>query len=165
MEPWMLITLQAAVAVVMLIGIAGTVIPVLPGLVIIWLAALGYYIVIGFNGWAWFFFALQTIMMVVGSLIDNVLMGTAARKYGASWLAIGLALVAGVIASFILSPVGGLLIALLVMFLVEFLRLNDWKAAYESARGLFLGCGWGVIIRAALGVFMLILWAVWAFLR
>jgi hypothetical protein len=37
----------------------------------------------------------MTVLMIAGSLIDNVIMGTRARQQGASWVAIGVALVAG----------------------------------------------------------------------
>ena len=164
MSPLLQISLQAIVLAVMIVGLLGLIFPIIPGLVIIWVAALGYYLAVGFDKLAIFYFVLQTIMMLGGSVIDNILMGATARKYGASWLAIAVALITGLLGSIFFPPLGGVVAALVGVFLVEFLRLNDWKAAFNSTRGLFLGCGWSVVIRFALGVLMVLLWLAWVYL-
>ena len=74
----------------MLVGLL--VIPILPGLVIIWVAALGYGLAAGFGVLGWIMFAIITVLMLVGSIVDNVLMGTSAHKEGAPWWVILLAM-------------------------------------------------------------------------
>ena len=77
--------LRVFVALVMLLGLFGLVIPVVPGLTIIWLAALIYGIAAGFN---WWIFAVMTLLMIAGNISDNFIMGAKAREKGASWLGI-----------------------------------------------------------------------------
>ncbi len=74
----------------MLVGLL--VIPILPGLVIIWVAALGYGLAAGFGTLGWIMFAILTVLMLAGSIVDNILMGTSAHKEGAPWWVILLAM-------------------------------------------------------------------------
>lgn len=147
---------------VMLAGLAMLVLPILPGLWVMWIAALVYAIVTGFDTAAIIFMVIITILTVVGGLMDNILMGANARVSGASWLAIGVALVGAVIGSILLPPIGGLIFAIAGIFLVEYLRIKDWRKALESTKGLALGCGWGVIARFGFGVLVMLVWLLWA---
>jgi hypothetical protein len=103
----------------------------------------------------------MTLLMVFGNLIDNVLMGAGARSQGASWLGIGAALVAAVIGSLIFPPFGGLVAALLALFIVEVIRVRDWRKALDSTRSMAMGCGWSVAARLAIGGMMIGWWLVW----
>lgn len=147
---------------VMLTGLAMLVLPILPGLWVMWIAAFVYALVAGFNTTAIIFMVIITILTVVGGLMDNILMGANARVSGASWLSIAVALVGAVIGSILLPPLGGLLLAIVGIFLVEFLRIKDWRKALESTKGLALGCGWGVIARFGFGVLVMLVWLLWA---
>jgi uncharacterized protein YqgC (DUF456 family) len=154
-------TLQIVVLAVMLFGLFGLVIPVLPGLVIIWVPALVYGVLTGFTLLSGALFAAMTVLMIVGSLVDNVIMGTRARQQGASWLAIGVALAAGLIGSLVFPPFGGLIAALIGLFAVEFYRLKDMQRALESTRSMAIGCGWAAVIRFGIGAIMILLWGAW----
>jgi len=150
--------------VVMLVG--QLVIPILPGLVIIWVAALGYGLVSGFGVLGWIMFALITVLMLVGSVVDNVLMGTSAHKEGAPWWAVLLAMLAAILGSFVIPiPIlGGILAALLVLFGIEWLRRKDWRKALASIKGMLIGWGWAFVVRFIIGIFMIGLWLVWAWI-
>ncbi len=155
------VTLQLIVLAVMLFGLMGLAIPVLPGLVIIWVAALVYGIVTGFSLGSGIIMAVLTVLMAVGSIIDNFIMGASARMTGASWWAIGAALVAGIIGSLLIPPFGGLVLALLALFAVEYGRLKDWRQAVESTRSMAFGCGWSVVVRVVIAIIMIALWGAW----
>lgn len=140
------------------------VIPILPGLVIIWVTALGYGIAAGFGALGWSMFALISLLMVGGSVLDNVLMGARAHKEGAPWWVVLIALVAAILGNFVIPIpiVGGILAALIVLFLIEWLRLKDARKALTSMRGMLVGCGWAVIFRVIIGLVMIGLWLIWA---
>ena len=146
----------------MLIGLMVT--PILPGLVIIWATALGYGLLSGFGTVGWIIFILLTILMIVGSVLDNVLMGASAHKEGAPWWVVLLALLAAVLGSFIIPiPVlGGVIAALLTIFLVEWARRKDAKQALASLKGMLIGWGWSFVFRFIIGVVMIGLWLIWA---
>jgi uncharacterized protein YqgC (DUF456 family) len=148
--------------VMMVVGLL--VIPILPGLVIIWVSALGYGIAAGFGVLGWVMFALITVLMLAGSILDNVLMGARAHKEGASWWVVLIAMAAAIVGSFVIPIpiIGGILAALLVLFLIEWARLKDAKEALASMRGMLVGCGWGVVFRVIIGLVMIGLWLIWA---
>jgi uncharacterized protein YqgC (DUF456 family) len=156
-----LAALRIVVLAVMLFGLLGLIIPVLPGLVIIWVPALVYGLVTGFNWVSAILFGVMTLLMILGNLVDNFIMGARARVQGASWLAIGVALAAGVLGSIVFPPFGGLIAALLGLFAVEMLRLKDLRRALESTKSMAVGCGWAAIIRFGIGVIMILLWGAW----
>ena len=155
-------TLRLIILAVMLFSTLGLLIPVLPGLVMIWIAALVYGLLTGFSAASIAIMVVLTILMIVGSLIDNVIMGASARQTGASWLAIGAALAAGLVGSLLIPPFGGLVLALAALFAVEYSRLRDWKKAAESTRHMALGCGWAVVVRVGIAAVMIVLWGAWA---
>ncbi len=154
----------------MLLGLALLLIPILPGLVIIWAVATAYAIQYsiqygiqsGFGTLGWIMFALMTVLMVVGSIADNALMGASAHKQGAPWWVVLLALLAAFLGSILLTIVGGILAALLAIFLLEWARLKDKQRAFASMRGLLVGYGWAVAIRFIIGMVMIGLWLIWA---
>jgi uncharacterized protein YqgC (DUF456 family) len=138
------------------------VIPILPGLVIIWVAALAYGLAAGFGVLGWVMFAIITVLMLVGSILDNVLMGTSAHQKGAPWWVILVAMVAAIAGNFIVPIIGGILGGLLVLFLIEWLRLSDWKRALASMKGMLIGWGWAFVFRFIIGMIMVGLWLIWA---
>jgi len=164
METAALLALQIVVLIVMGFGLLGLLTTIIPGLFVIWLAALIYLLATGLTWVSGIIFAILTVLMIGGSLVDNVLMGASARQTGAGWLAITVSLVAGLVASLVWSPIGGLVISLAALFIVEFARLRDWRKAFESTRSMAAGCGWSVVIRFAIGLFMILLWGVWTLL-
>ena len=152
---------------VMLFGLFSLVLlPILPGLVIIWAAALVYGLVTGFASTTGIIlFVVISVLMIAGSLVDNVLMGASAHKTGASLTSVTIALVAGMIGSFFLPLFGGILLSLAALFALEYYRRRNWREALTSTKGMALGCGWAVVLRFVMGLVMIGLygaWMVWA---
>lgn len=156
-------TVHIIAGLTMLIGWLSLLIVIVPGLVIMWVGALGYGIATGFDTTGWIIFGIMTLLMVVGSLIDNYLIGASARQKGASWWSLGAAWVGALVGTVLLPPVGGLILALLALFLVEYYRVKDAKQAFETSTSIATGCGWSVGVRFGIGFIMLILWILWAF--
>jgi uncharacterized protein YqgC (DUF456 family) len=154
--------IKAITLTAMLVGLL--VLPLLPGLVIIWVAALGYGLVAGFGTLGWIIFAILTVLMLAGSIVDNILMGTSAHKEGAPWWVILLAMVAAILGNFLIPiPIlGGILAALLTLFGIEWLRRKDWRKALASIKGMLIGWGWAFVIRFIIGMVMIGLWFIWA---
>ena len=157
------VTVHILAGLTMVIGWLSILIVIEPGLVIMWVGALGYGIATGFDTTGWIIFGIMTLLMVAGSLIDNFLMGASARQKGASWWSLGAAWVGALVGTVLLPPVGGLILALLALFLVEYYRVKNAKQAFDTSTSLATGCGWSVGVRFGIGFIMLILWILWAF--
>lgn len=156
--------LAVVLLAVMLLGLFSLAIPGMPGLTIIWLAVLVYALIHGLTWATGILFAIDTLLMIVGSFVDNVFMSAGAKKGGASWLAVGVAIVGGLAGSLLWPPLGGILLALVGIFVVEIIRVRDLRKAWESTRGLAMGCGASVLIRFGMGVIMILFWGLWFYL-
>lgn len=162
MPVWLKISVDVLTLAIMLSGLCALVIPVLPGLVIIWLAALGYGIINGFSTLGWVMFAILTVLMLAGSWVDNIFMGAKAHQSGASWVSILAALVFGIAGNFVIPLIGGFLGAVLALFAAEWIRRKNWRAALAAIQGLMAGYGWALLIRFIMGSVMIGLWMIWA---
>jgi len=162
MPAWLNVSIFALTQFFMLAGLIGLVVPVFPGLLLMWLAALGYGIVTRFETVGIIVFIILTILMLVGSTVDNLIIGAGARKGGAAWLSIGVALAVGVIFTFIFPPIGGIIAAPLAVLLLEYYRLRDWQKAWQALKGLATGWGLAYFVRLGIGIVMMVLWWLWA---
>jgi len=148
----------------MVFGLLGLIIPIFPGNVVMWVAALVYGLIFGFGRLGGIMFAIISLLMLAAVMADNVLMGAKAREKGASWGSILLALAAGVVFTFVFPPIGGIIAAPLVLFLMEFQRLGDSSEATKVVKGLLTGWGLAFVVRFGLGVMMIVFWGIWAYL-
>jgi uncharacterized protein YqgC (DUF456 family) len=146
----------------MLVGLVLLIIPIFPGITVIWLAALLYGIITGFDTLGIVIFVLITLGMIAGISADNFLMGAGARRGGASWLTIGVAFIAGIAGTVLFPPIGGLIAIPVSIFLLELVRNREWRGAWRATRGVALGWGLSFLVRFGIGLVMISAWLVWA---
>lgn len=147
----------------MLGGLALLIVPIFPGITVIWLAAVIYGFVAGFDTLGIIMIVFITLGMIAGISADNVLMGAGALKGGASWLTIIVALVAGIAGTIIFPPIGGFIAIPIAIFLLELLRNREWRSAWRATRGMALGWGLSFLVRFGIGLVMIAAWLIWAF--
>lgn len=162
MNPFLEGSLDTIVVIGLLIGILSNFIPFFPAVTVTWLATLGYGLIHGFNWGSGVIFAIITILLVAGNMIDNVLMGAGARQRGTSWIAIAASFVTMMVVSLVATPFVGLIAALVVLFVVEVIRIRDLRKAFDSMGGMSLGCISAMVIRFFICLIMAWLWLIWA---
>jgi hypothetical protein len=166
MPEWLSLSVVGLTIVAMLIGLFGLLVPFFPGIVVIWLAALGYGLIAqDFNTLGIILFILITLLMIAGSFADNLLMGAGARQGGASWLSLGAAVVAGLAGTLLWPPLGGLMAAPAAVLLVEYLRVKDWKQALTALRGMAAGWLLSFVVRFVIGLVMIGFWGLWVYFK
>ena len=146
----------------MVLGLVGLIVPVFPGITIIWGLALLYGIITKFENAGGWWFALLTLLAVIGWLSDNFLMGAKARQSGARWSSIAIALIAGFVFSLVLTPLGGIVACLVGLFLAEYSYRRNTNETLLVVRDMLIGWGWAFIVRFGLGTLMIIAWSIWA---
>ena len=161
MPNWLNLSLNILIYLIMAVGLFGMVIPIYPGVVIIWAAVLIHGLATGFATMETWVLVVITILAIAGTLVDNLLMGGKARQAGASWISIGSALLAGVIGTFAFPPLGGLIAAPTLLFLLEYARLKDSNEAWDITKGLLTGWGLSFVARFMIGLVMIVIWAAW----
>ena len=165
MPAWLSTTIFWTTLVIMLVGLFGLIVPVFPGIMVIWLAALGYGVATGFTTLGWVLFAVITVLFITGAVIDNVLMSAKAHKEGAAWSSLILGVLAGILGTIFFPPIGGLIAAPVVVLLLEYIRQRDFKKALLTLRGLAIGWGSAFVVRFFIGAAMIGIWLVWAINR
>ena len=161
MPNWLNLSLNFLVYLIMAVGLFGMVLPIYPGVVIIWAAMLLHALATGFAVLEIWVLVVITLLMIAGSLVDNFLMGGKARQAGASWLSIGGALLGGVVGTFAFPPIGGIIAAPTLLFLLEYARLRDSQEAWDITKGLLTGWGLSFVARFLIGLVMIIVWIIW----
>jgi len=160
------VILQSLTLTFMLVGLFGLVIPIFPGITVIWLSALVYAIIQALGGGMtvadWVLFGFITILMAIGSFVDNIIITRKLRETGTPWKSITIGYVAGVVSSLFLTPFAALLITPLALYGAEYYRLRNARQAFDSAKSWLIGFGWSFLALFGIGSVMIGLWLLWA---
>ena len=169
----------------MLVGLLGVILPIVPGLVLIWLGALVFAIVEGFSRISPLVFGFLTVLTIVG-ISAEIWMTQLGAKFGGATFKSQLAGLAGGVAGVLLVPLmGGVFEVLLGPILggilgvilaalgavigsiagvlgAEYHRLKEWNPAFRAGCGWLLGWLVSVIFQFSVGVLMIgiFLWQV-----
>lgn len=141
---------------VIVLGIAGTILPIIPGIPLVFLAILFY-------GWLGHFtvitgkylavIGLLTLLSIVFSYISTVM---GAKYFGSGRWGLWGAFI-GTFAGLLLFPPLGLLIGPFAgAFIGEYLSVQNTEKAIKAAFGSLLGLFTGVVFNLTIGIYMLV---------
>ncbi len=153
------------VGLAMLVGLIGSILPFLPDIVLIWVGALMYGLVVGWGESGGWLFGIISILGLIGLLSDAWVSGAGARQGGATVLTTLGGLAVGLIGLFAAGPLGFLGGILLGTFVLEYLRHQDPDKALKATLGMGVGYGASFIVKFLLGLGMIGAWVVWLILR
>ena len=148
-----------------LTGFFGLLLVFFPGLTVMWLGQLIWAIYTQLNfaegapvyGWTIGIFVVNTVLMIAGGLIDNVIMVGNTRREGVPWWGIGLSWVAMVGVGLVATPFGGLAAGFLTIFLVQFFRMGrDSQKAFSALKAMVLSSMQATLFRLGIGLVMLV---------
>jgi uncharacterized protein YqgC (DUF456 family) len=145
----------------MLAGLTGTLLPVLPDVILIWGSALLYGLLIGWGRIGAGLFAGISVLALVAFLAELWVSGLGARRAGASFWSSAGGLAAGVVGLLIAGPIGLIVGMLLGIYLIEYVRHRDPDLAAQATFGLGVGFGASFLVKFLLGMVMITLWVVW----
>ncbi len=148
--------LEVLVAIACLIGIVGTVVPVLPGTLLCGAAILVWGIAEG--GHAWWFTIGALIIITIGVVLKYAIPGKRMKASGVPWWVMFVGAVAGIV-GFFLIPIVGLFIGFLLgVYVAEIARLksitNAWPTTVEAMKAV----GISTMIDFASAVFATAIW-------
>ena len=148
-------------ALVMAAGLLGTVVPVLPGLLLIWIAGIVYGLVEGFGGTGIVALIIMSVLALVGTVAKYVLPQRQGAHAGAGGRALLAACVLGIVGFFVIPVIGLPVGAVAGVYLAELQRLHTRQLAWHSTVTILKAFGVGVLIEVAAGVAMIAAWIVW----
>lgn len=162
------VALETLTLFALLIGLAGLIVPVFPGLTIMWLTTLVYALIQNaadkMTGWDWAIFVFITLLMIGGNIVDNIIIARKMRDQFIPWSSILIAFAAGIVVSIFLTPLFGLVAAPLGLFLAEMNRLKNRDDALKSTKAYMVGWGWAFGARFIIGITMIGSWMLWAWI-
>jgi uncharacterized protein len=168
-ESWELfgqILFEVITFAVLIFGWLGLMIPVFPGLTVMWIATLIYAVIqagLGNMTWVgWLLFALITLLMIGGNVVDNIIVAKHMRDKDIPWSSILWSFAAGVIVSLFFTPIMGIIASPLALFLAEWRRLKERDVALSNTKAWMTGWGWAIAARMGIGVVMIVFWGIWA---
>lgn len=162
--PWWTLTFQIVIMVALILSWIGTVVPIFPGPTVMWVLMLVYGLVDGFGTRGAVLFGIISLLTAASWLTDNVFTIKGARDGGATWTSVAIASAVGLVSSLFLTPIVGVLLTLLTLYLVEYSRQHDHARAMEATKLMLVGWGWATVARMGLGLISLALWSIWAWL-
>jgi hypothetical protein len=170
MSAWSPLALLAYM--LMFVGLIGSMLPVVPGPVLIWLGALMWAANDGFQAVGWPTLLFLGILTVLAWSSDLFLTAVFSRRVGASWKAILGAILGGFIGGIFFGgwiPILGTLVATVVgavvgMVAMEVLDKRDLRLALRSTQGYVLGVLASSALEALLAVVMILVFIWQAFL-
>ena len=158
MDSFLQVGAASIVIVLFIVGLIGIVVPLLPGILLIWSAILFYAMTV--DDWTqitpWIF-ALMTVIALLAGTADTWLSLFGARKTGASWKTLLLGLIGSVVGTFIV-PILGTIVGYAAGILAgELLRLRDLRAAVKASIGGVVGWGVGTVLQLVGAVAMIVI--------
>jgi uncharacterized protein YqgC (DUF456 family) len=149
---------EVVVALAILVGLVGVVVPVLPGLVLVLVAVLVWAVDVG-GGTAWTVFGLATAVLVAGTVVKYAVPGRRLKSSGipASTTWFGIAL--GVVGFFVIPVVGLVIGFVLGVYLAEHRRVGS-ASAWPSTQQALRAVGVSILIELAAGILAALVWVV-----
>lgn len=141
----------------LVLGLIGTLVPFLPGHLILFFAAIAHRLMLGADsGVEWWTFLVLGILLTISQILEFLSGAMGTRWFGGSkWGAAG-ALVGGVVGLFFM-PFGLILGPLIGSMLFEFiLAKKEAKPATVSGIGSVLGTVAGLVVKMVVGVLMIV---------
>lgn len=148
-------------AVVMAVGAVGTIVPLLPGLALVWGAGLVYGLVEGFGAVGVVAFVVMTVLAGAAAIAGWVVPHRRASGAGASRPSVWLGVVAAIVGFFVVPVVGLALGGVLGVYVGEHLRTRDAGAAWATTRATITGFGIAALLQFAAALAMIVVWVVW----
>lgn len=145
-----------------LVGIVGIVVPILPGMLLVWFTVVVYAWRTGFVAVGWPTLTFVTIIALITGLSNVWLPLLGAKKTGAAKRALALGVVGAILGTFIIPiPLLGTVVGYAIgIFLGEYLKQRDLKIALRASLGGVAGWGISTVVEIAGAILILVIFCV-----
>lgn len=152
---WLLVIL------LFVVGMAGTVYPILPGVVAVYFAFFVYGWFFSFESFGWFFWTLQTLIVVVLLIADYAVGAWGVKKFGGSKLSVWLSTIGIIVGPFVIPAFGLVLGPLIGAMLGELFRGESLEKAFKVGIGSVVGLFSSMVVKIILQLAMIIIFIIW----
>ncbi len=153
------------VAIAMAVSLAGTVLPVFPGIILAWGAALVFGLVTGFDAVGIAIMLVITAITAVTYVYMVKLPKNETEARGASKSAVRWGALGALIGFFVIPVIGFIVGGVVGVFGAEYARTGDTEPAWQSTKGVLIGVGKSSLLQMAAVLVIVVLWVIWAVLK
>ena len=151
------------VAVVMVVGTVGIVVPVLPGLCLVGAATLLWAIEVHYTA-GWVVFAIATLLYAAGIVAQYLLPGRQMKRAGVDSRFVAVALVVAVVGFFVIPVIGAPIGFVTAIFLLELAKHHDRRAAWRATVHAIKAVGLNIGLELATAFAIITTWGVAVYL-
>ena len=145
---------------IMLVGVAGCLIPVLPGTPILLAAAVGHRLYFGDTGPSMLVLIILALFTIISLVFDQLASMVGAKKLGATWKGVTGAVIGGLVGLFFSLP-GIILGPFIGATLFELFGDREFRDALKAGVGATLGLLLGAVGKVAISMVMMLMF-VWS---
>lgn len=141
--------------IIMLVGMAGIIVPIIPSTPLIWFGAFFYAIFTHFEKISWMILLIFALLTIFSIILENLGNIYGAKRFGATrWGIIGS--IAGTGVGFYMGgPIGLILGPIVGTIIFEIIGGKDYAGALKSGLGNFVGFMGGSVIKIIIGLAMI----------
>lgn len=140
----------------MLAGVAGTILPALPGVLLVFLAVAAYGWYEGFQTISAHYIIILAGLTLLSLLVHYISAIWGARKYGSSKYGSWGAIIGILLGIFIFPPLGIFIGAFLGALIGEYITCQEWEKSARAGLGTIIGLFSGMVFNFLLALGMLI---------
>ncbi|MBK7896139.1 MAG: DUF456 domain-containing protein [Candidatus Promineifilaceae bacterium] len=150
------------VILLLLLSLVGTLIPIIPGVLLMWLIIFIYALVDGFTAVSTASFIIISLIALITGTSDIWLTLFGTKKGGASVKSMLIGMAGAVVGSFIFPIIGTIAGYIGGLLLGEYWQHGDWETAKKAGIGGLAGWGIATVIQFIGGIFIFVifLWQV-----
>ncbi|MEU7766781.1 DUF456 domain-containing protein [Nocardia sp. NPDC049190] len=137
---------ELLVGLVILVGLLGIIIPILPGVILI-VGAIAVWAFLTGGVTAWTVFAISTVLLVISGIVKYTWPGRKMKDAGVSNRAVVLGAILGIVGFFVIPVVGLFVGFVLGVYLSELQRLRVHQQARQATVHALKGVGLSIFIE------------------
>ncbi|MGI6679020.1 MAG: DUF456 domain-containing protein [Dehalobacterium sp.] len=137
-------------------GFLGTLLPILPGAILIFLGMLIYGFMTGFAALDLTFFVLQGLVLIIIFLVDYIASAAGTKRYGGSKQAVWGSIIGTILGVIVLGPVGIIIGPFLGAVVVELFRGIKMVQAVRTGFGTIMGVLGGTLVKLGAEIIMIV---------
>ncbi|EFM08724.1 protein of unknown function DUF456 [Paenibacillus curdlanolyticus YK9] len=149
------------VVALFVIGMAGAIYPILPGALAIYAAFFVYGLCISFSPFGFWFWAIQSIIVIVLFVADYAVNAWGVKKFGGSRASVIGSTIGVLIGPFVIPAFGLILGPLIGAVLGELYVGSDWNKSLKVGFGSVVGLFTSTVVKFALQLTMIVLFVIW----
>jgi uncharacterized protein len=144
-----------------LVGMAGAIFPILPGVVAIYVAFFVYGLCISFSPFGFWFWTIQTLILIALIIADYAVNAWGVKKFGGSRASVVGSTIGVIIGPFVIPAFGLILGPFLGALLGELYTGSDMNKSLKVGYGSVVGLFTSTVMKFILQLIMIVLFFIW----